>query len=160
MVARYSPSFAKNIISRSLRAVIDPHPSDREIDKMWEHFGSRCAYCWKEVGLSTKDAQLDHLTPSKSGGLNHISNRVLACDVCNAKEKRQTQWLEFLRAKCLDDCEFAIRKTRIYQWRQTCEPVPEFLSPEKAKLIVQLIEDATDAFDQALRSIRNLRDEP
>ena len=94
MVARYRPSLAKNIISRSLRAIIDPHPTDAEITRLRQHFGSRCAYCGREVGVAPKDAHVDHV---EGRGANHISNRVLSCADCNEKEKRELPWRDFLR---------------------------------------------------------------
>ena len=52
--------------------------------------GGLCAYCNAEmVGSDIKDkcdplrATLDHIHPLSTGGSNHISNFVVACQGCN-----------------------------------------------------------------------------
>ena len=44
--------------------------------------GSRCQGCEREFE-DARYLQLDHNTPRKDGGLNHVSNRVLLCGPCN-----------------------------------------------------------------------------
>src|SRR3954465_153879 len=96
MPAKYTPSQAKNFIVRSLRAVVDRHPSPTDRRHLWTHFDSRCAYCGGFTPLDDKGSHLDHLA---SGGTNHISNRVPACAQCNEVEKRDKPWEPFLRTK-------------------------------------------------------------
>ena len=54
--------------------------------EMYEHllaqFGSRCQGCDRYLDDS-RYLELDHNTPRSSGGLNHISNRILLCGPCN-----------------------------------------------------------------------------
>ena len=44
--------------------------------------GSKCQGCDREFNDS-RYLELDHNTPKSSGGLNHISNRILLCGPCN-----------------------------------------------------------------------------
>ena len=106
MPAKYSPSFAKKIIRRSLRSVLDPHPSKTQLKLLIDHFGEGCAYCEKRIHVVPKDAQLDHID---SDGPNNVSNRLYACEDCNEKEKRDAGWREFLRTKTDSDSEFENR---------------------------------------------------
>jgi hypothetical protein len=112
MPANFTPSFAKNMIRRSLRAILDKHPSDTEIRGLWRHFNDRCAYCNDLIPRGSTQARLDHLV---SGGTNHISNRVPACAPCNDEEKREVHWEPFLRGKAPAE-EFEARKTRVLDW--------------------------------------------
>ena len=54
--------------------------------EMYEHllaqYGSRCQGCDRYFDDS-RYLELDHNTPRSSGGLNHISNRILLCGPCN-----------------------------------------------------------------------------
>src|SRR6185369_7708944 len=93
MPAKFTPSFAKNVIRRSVRTVLDKHPSDAEVMRLWHHFNDRCAYCNESIPPGSTQARLDHLV---SGGTNHISNRVPACARCNDEEKREAPWEQFL----------------------------------------------------------------
>ena len=45
-------------------------------------YGSKCQGCDREFNDS-RYLELDHNTPKSSGGLNHISNRILLCGPCN-----------------------------------------------------------------------------
>jgi hypothetical protein len=47
------------------------------------------------------------------GGANHISNRVPSCKRCNAVEKRERDWHEFLREKAADEPTHASRCQKI-----------------------------------------------
>ena len=95
---RMTPGYAKNTMRRALRTVIDPEPSASEIAKLWEYFGSACAYCERPLSRGNREGHVDHLI---SGGTNHISNRVLSCPACNGDEKRDEDWLVFLGRKHL-----------------------------------------------------------
>ena len=59
--------------------------------------GSRCQGCDREFD-DHRYLQLDHNTPRKDGGLNHISNRVLLCGPCN-REKGARYTLTGLRER-------------------------------------------------------------
>jgi hypothetical protein len=116
MASRYSPSFAKNMMRRSLRAVVDPHPTDEEVAEVWQFFGGECAYCGMTIALRSKDMHLDHLESETTGGANHISNRVPSCAACNEKEKRELPWLQFLNRKATSPDVREARRRKIMEW--------------------------------------------
>jgi gluconate kinase len=93
-------SQAKNTIGRALRGLVDRSPSGTEIARLWRHFESECAYCGKPLNKDDRKAHLDHLDANLVVNRNHISNRVLACNICNGDEKRETDWQKFLAVKC------------------------------------------------------------
>ena len=68
---------------------------------MLEHLlaqhGPRCQGCDREFD-DPRYLQLDHNTPHKDGGINHISNRVLLCGPCN-REKGARYTLTGLRER-------------------------------------------------------------
>jgi 5-methylcytosine-specific restriction endonuclease McrA len=102
MPKRKTPSYAKNIIRNTLREIVDPVPSEGEILDLWETFGSKCAYCNRPLEQGARQGHIDHLVSTIADGTNHISNRVLACSRCNGDEKRDQNWIEFLRLKAVD----------------------------------------------------------
>jgi hypothetical protein len=109
---KLSPSQIKNLIRRSLRLLPDPDLDKTAKQKVWRYFQSRCAYCEKLIERSEGD--MDHLV---SGGANGLSNRVLSCKPCNAEQKRENPWIEFLREKCGgDEVVHAARAERIQSW--------------------------------------------
>ena len=68
---------------------------------MLEHLlaqhGARCQGCDREFD-DPRYLQLDHNTPHRDGGINHISNRVLLCGPCN-REKGARYTLTGLRER-------------------------------------------------------------
>ena len=53
----------------------------------------KCPYCG--VGLSAKNATVDHIIARSRGGSNKRANRILACRECN-KAKRNKSVYEFI----------------------------------------------------------------
>ncbi len=51
-------------------------------DHLIAQYGQRCQGCNRSFD-DPRYLQLDHNTPRKDGGLNHITNRVLLCGPCN-----------------------------------------------------------------------------
>ena len=112
---RISPSQAKNFMARSLRAVVDPHPSDAAMNSLWKHFKHRCAYCGVKLEPGRKQAHYDHLV-AKGG--NHLANFVLSCARCNEHEKRELNWDLFLRQKAATVHVYKMRRAQIIAWRK------------------------------------------
>ena len=148
---KMTPGYAKNTLRRALRAVIDPEPSASEIAKLWEYFGSACAYCERPLSRGNREGHIDHLI---SGGTNHISNRVLSCPACNGDEKRDEDWLVFLQKKTLDQQIFRARRDRIESWHEFTK------SQEQSRIDAQVqieIDHAISAFDNAVANLRQMR---
>mgnify|MGYP001615645828 CR=1 FL=1 len=149
--------YAKNIIRRALRAVVDPDPTPSEVAELWDFFGSACAYCERPLKRGAREGHVDHLDPATAGGTNHISNRVLSCASCNGDEKRESPWLDFLRIKVKDRTLFDSRCQRIEAWvsRHTTARPGRFDS----ELLKRETERAVVAFDEALARLRRARNE-
>jgi len=148
---KMTAAYAKNTIRRALRAVVDREPSPSEITKLWEYFSSACAYCSRRLKREKREGHLDHLL---SGGSNYISNRVLSCGLCNGDEKRDKNWIEFLREKTSDASTFNQRRSKIEAW---CTLVAQVAPKDENKRIEVEIERAVSAFDTALANLRQLR---
>lgn len=151
-MGRASLGQAKNIVRRALRAILDREPSHSEKTRVWAHFKSACAYCGKKLLRAARNAHLDHLVHR---GPNHISNRVLSCGICNGDEKRDRDWLEFLREKAVTTPIFRKRRALIESWIASCRGgfSPHSQSDYVEKEIVRVI-DAIDAAAARLRSRR------
>jgi hypothetical protein len=86
---------------------------------LWRYFESECAYCGKPLNNDDRKAHIDHRDANRSANRNHISNRVLACNICNGDEKRENDWQTFLGQKCgQDEAACVIRSSRIREWQQ------------------------------------------
>ncbi len=152
-----TPSMAKNKMTRCFAAILDPHPSDGEKEKLWRYFKSQCAYCGKRLTRSKRNAHLDHIVPSSEGGTNSIYNHVLSCATCNGDEKRDQNWESFLRDKSKDESIFRGRKKLIDEWRAR-QPDKIKLPKALKKQADEVVKDAISTFESAvdrLRSIRN-----
>jgi hypothetical protein len=135
---------------RAANEIADPGPGN--IDPVWEHFESRCAYCRQKLSRERREGQVDHAEPD---GGNQLRNLVLACGTCNGDEKREEAWREFLRRKVPDDAAFADREGRILAW---FELHPRVRSQHSAE-IVQLrkeIEDLIQEFAVKCGELKNL----
>ena len=86
---------AKNLMRRALWAVVDPLPTDSEVEGLWSYFDSCCAYCGVRVDRGARGGHLDHLKPSAAGGTNEVFNHVLSCPRCNGDDKRDEPWDKF-----------------------------------------------------------------
>ena len=79
-----TPPQARNAIKKCLKAVIDPKPNKLEIDRLWEYFGARCAYCGQQMERASRVAHKDHLIAEADGGRNQLGNLVLSFLESNA----------------------------------------------------------------------------
>lgn len=153
MHATFPPSQAKNLIRRTLRAILDPHPNKKELARVQEHFRSCCAFCGVRVGQAQKDGHLDHL---EAGGSNHISNRVLSCANCNEKEKLDRPWRDFLREKANSPEEYAERETRILEWVESAQVSGAGVPEEAAQQVEEEIRCVLQRYNEAVQRIRDL----
>lgn len=147
-------SIARNWIKRALSAVLDRELNDREKDLIWKFFDSKCAYCRRSLDRGDRQAHIDHLVPNTAGGINHISNRVLSCGSCN-DEKREAEWISFLRMKARNAREFKARRKRIEAW------ISEQTSNRPGAVNTKLLRQETDrviaAFNKSVSRLRQAR---
>jgi CRISPR/Cas system Type II protein with McrA/HNH and RuvC-like nuclease domain len=146
--------YARNIIRRTLFEIIDPSPAKREIDEVWIHFESACAYCATPLVRGTKQAHLDHLVPTSAGGRNHVANRVLSCATCNEHEKREMPWEDFLAQKTRSTDEFSMRRQKVLDWTTRFSENEVQLRPEVLALLNDAVDEATSAFTRQVERIR------
>lgn len=149
---RTTTAYAKNVIRRAFREMVDPSPDKESLSALWIHFNSSCAYCERPLQPGTKSAHTDHLVSACAGGPNHISNRVLSCATCNEVEKRDLPWESFLQKKCDDDVVFQNRKGRIFKWQLlnssnnpgTKEPLLQYAEELAADVITKFDQKVAD----------------
>lgn len=147
---KLTPSQVKNLMRRGLRLLLDPDPSKAEKDLCREHFGHACAYCGVIVKPGKGD--FDHLVSASRGGLHHISNRVYSCKPCNAKEKREADWQEFLKLKCSGKV-LSSRKKRIFSWAtKNAGSVPR-LSKATLRVLEAESDKATKSYERACKKV-------
>lgn len=137
---------------RGLRQLLDPELKPAERLRAYEFFDCRCAYCGLELELGKGD--LDHLISAARGGSNRLSNRVLSCKPCNAEEKRDMAWKDFLRRKCLNDAVLKERQRKIEEWISQCGGI-HILPGETLRLLESECKRVTDEYDAACRNIRS-----
>ena len=75
--------------------ILTPPVGGKRIIKLAHRDGWQCAYCGVETGFtgnSPRRATVDHVVPKSKGGLDHLSNCVVACAACNAAKGDQVDW--------------------------------------------------------------------
>lgn len=133
-------SQAKNDIRSCLIEIIDPSPTKADKTRLWDYFEDGCAYCGKKLDRKSRKAHVDHLIP-KDRGFNHISNRVLACDVCNGDQKRDSYWRQFIATKGTPE-EQAARIARIERWiAETGRPGPDDIETAALRELAKKLSD-------------------
>jgi hypothetical protein len=154
-MAKNSIPLARNQIRRSLRAILDPHPTPAEVEELWEYFGRACAYCGVHLARADRSGHTDHVLAQSTGGSNGIYNHVLSCGRCNGDEKREEPWDSFLSRKAGPE-HLATRRERITAWlaRATERPATP---PEVKAAAEKAANEAIAAFDVAVQKIRALR---
>jgi hypothetical protein len=142
------------MIGRALRGLVDRSPTEAEISRLWRHFESKCAYCGKPLNKDDRKAHIDHLDANLSVNRNHISNRVLACTICNGDEKRETDWQKFLAQKCgLDEAAYVIRSSRIRDWQQQCG-IPSEIDAAILTEVQRAVQECNAKLDEECNRIR------
>lgn len=84
--AQRNPERSREITRRRrarLRAVPTFEVTERDIEKMFNRFSGRCAYCKESLG---ENYHIDHVMPVSLGGSNGIGNLVPACPPCNVSK--------------------------------------------------------------------------
>jgi len=148
-----NPAQVTSNIRSGLRLQFDPAPTKEERGKVFEFFGHKCAYCGTQI--DSKIGHLDHLVSASRRGSNHVSNRVPSCSVCNAHEKREAHWRDFLREKCGNDTAMiAVRTRRIEQWIRERGDAP-VLSEAAVRLAEEEGRRLTIEYNDACRRIKN-----
>jgi hypothetical protein len=154
-VGNHSLPQAKNFVERTLRKAVDPDPSRAQIDEMKLHFKWSCAYCGRDLKTAERKSHVDHL--DAVGHRNHISNRVLSCDICNGDEKREQNWEQFLGMKCGSDADLRReRSQRIIDWQVKCGN-PQAIDKEVAEQVKQSVYDCCAMFEEHYKRLRSMR---
>jgi hypothetical protein len=148
---KLTPAQVKNLMRRGLRVLVDPEPGKDDKQRVWDFFGDSCAYCGMQ--LRKGEGDIDHLVSAALGGTNALANRVLSCKSCNAEEKRDRDWIEFLSEKCATSSSLEERKSRIWEWIELNGGHPE-LSPEIRALLDEEAARTTKEYDIACERIR------
>jgi CRISPR/Cas system Type II protein with McrA/HNH and RuvC-like nuclease domain len=148
---KLTPAQVKNLMRRGLRFLVDPEPEKEDKSLVYTFFNNQCAYCGKEIEAGNGD--IDHLIPAALGGANGLANRVLSCKKCNAEDKRDRDWVEFLKEKSPSQETFQERKTRIEEWITRNGGHPK-MDPALLALIDQESARTTKEFDQACARIK------
>jgi len=143
---------AKNHLKRALREIIDPSPSQTELDSLWAYFKGCCAYCGRQLRREAREGQLDHLETSTGGGCSAIGNRVLSCGPCNGDERREIPWREFLRVKCADEKLHSLRSRLIEGW-QSANPTPP-VAEHLVTAMQSAYKEISEAIDEAVKRLR------
>ncbi len=151
-MVRISPSVAKNMMRRSLAAIVDPPPTAAQVEELWRYFRGECVYCGITIPRSSRTGHLDHLVP---GGTNSIFNLALACAKCNGDEKRELPWREFLQKKARHSVECSEREARIEAWLARGATPAAYDHRAAAAIIAE----ATDVYDAAVTKMRRLRND-
>ena len=149
------PGYVKNMIRRSLREVVDPSPTKKDEERIWEFFNSECAYCGKRLSKAHKEGHIDHLVSAAIGGSNDISNRVLSCATCNEKEKLDMPWESFLIQKNSDKSIASRRKEKILKWQSVHKQ--STIKKETLDKIESLSTEVAEFYDERVSLARKLR---
>lgn len=155
-MAKDTPSMAKNKMRRCFAAILDPHPSNAEVEELWSYFESKCAYCGTHIERKSRTGHLDHVLATSEGGTNSIHNHVLACARCNGDEKREESWVTFLLRKADTPSEASERKVKIELWLSYKSAAVD-LSLEAKQAANEVIATAIESFDRAIERLREIR---
>lgn len=150
-------SQVKNNVKTGLIEVVDPF-TDKQKDMVWDYFDSHCCFCGIKLVRKERKGHMDHLVSKNDGGLNHISNRVLACDKCNGDDKREKTWNDFLKEVSKD--EYDKRFKAINDWQgqnKLTKEEYEKISSLRAKA-EEIAEVLQDNVEEAFERIREIRD--
>ncbi len=149
--------YAKNIIRRAFREIVDPRPHKDQLDLIWKHFQSECAYCGRSVKRGAKEAHIDHLLSSSEGGKNDLSNLVLSCAGCNESEKRDSPWEVFLKLKATPEAIYQARRERIVAWQTVNHTESIAANSDLLKKAEEMAEEVVALFETNVRRMRDIK---
>jgi hypothetical protein len=153
-----TPSQARNAIRKCLKSIIDPRPDKHDVDRLWNYFGTCCAYCSQQLDRGLRNAHVDHLVAESTGGSNRSANLVLSCGQCHGDEKREASWEDFLVNKCGDNShELQLRRTRILDWIESNGSV-QGLANHQIELIEAAFNRINTTFTACVGELRATRD--
>jgi hypothetical protein len=141
---------AKNLMRRAVDEILDP--SSRDIDPLWKHFDSCCAYCGKPLSRELREGHRDHAV---AGGGNGLGNLVLSCGSCNGDEKREASWHEFLEQKTIDPDIRSVRQARIEAWFESHPPRAQATS-QQVEAVREQLEQMVEQFGDKCAELRQL----
>jgi len=153
-----TPSQARNDILTCLNEIIDPF-TDKDKDTVWAHFDSHCAYCDDFIERKSRNGHMDHLISKKDNGLNHISNRVLACNICNGDHKRDSAWEDFILTRKGNSKDHKERISKIKGWVSTQTLTDEEVNKLKSlrSKASELSKDVISVLDKKIEELRKLK---
>lgn len=85
--ARAHPEQCKKYNRRRLHRLQTGRITMEQRLQLYEEANYTCKYCGKQ--FERKHLTLDHVIPVSRGGLNHVSNVVVACRSCNSSKYRK-----------------------------------------------------------------------
>lgn len=139
---------AKNFMGKTVEEIIDPPPSKSDKTGIRKYFDNKCAYCGAVI--EPRKGHLDHAVPMDG---NHIGNLVLACATCNGDQKRETDWLTFLKTKASGQVLLQ-RKDQIKKWmKQHPSPKRPALS-QQSKTVKQKLDKLIETFGRECGTLR------
>jgi hypothetical protein len=148
------PAWVKNISRRVLWAALEKDISRDARQEMAEFFNGSCCYCGQPL---PKRWHADHLVSVDAGGLNHISNRVPSCPKCNEHEKREQEWTQYLKGKCISQAGlYEERKAKIDAWVEKHGPFVVPISEEQRAAWKEEVESLSKAIDSSWKRLRDL----
>lgn len=76
----------RDMKKRARKAGVPMEVTVSELRLLYTAHDGKCIYCGKSEDEAGCRHHIDHVTPLRRGGTNHISNLVLACASCNASK--------------------------------------------------------------------------
>jgi len=134
-MGKKTKSQVNNDVRTGLLEVVDPF-KDFDKDQVWKYFNSTCSYCGLSLIRANRNGHMDHLISKHGDGINHVSNRVLACGKCNEDKLEKNDWELFLKLKAPEG-RYDEFKKRIEDWQSKNE-----LSEDKRQQLIKLREIA------------------
>lgn len=150
--------YVKNIIRRAFREIVDPRPRNDELDLIWRHFQSECAYCGRSLRRNVKEAHIDHLVSSSDGGYNGLSNLVLSCAECNESGKRDLPWEDFLKLKAKPETIYKARREQILSWQMANHSTTGAVDPNLLKKAGEMADEVVALFEAKVEVMRSKRE--
>lgn len=145
-----TPSQARNSIKRALLHVAGIKFGQDYRERCREYFNGLCCYCGEKP--DERQGGYDHAEAIASSSTRDYY-LVYACNKCNGDEKRESDWLTFLRKKYEnDEAAFRARKEAILAWFRDAPKVR--ISDSTKKAWTEALSTAVDGFNQAVSRLQ------